>query len=365
MSRSLRFAWAVWLVLSLGAAPAQAALDDVQSFYGPLRARDLSAFGYLRLDMRPAYTGVLEPGHWAIESELAYQNTWALSRGVRRYLRTFATRRGLTPADVAAIRQLDGENFLVDLELAEVDITLHRQLTQDLGTYLILSGASYDGGALDGAIEQFHAAFGMSDFRRPAVRRDQINLLFDLKNAQYSNVDAQPRSGLLDPTLGLRYSGLQLPAPWSVMLEAAAKLPLGGTRDWLSTGRTDLGLQATLTRRGARHAVYASLALVDYAGADGALQPRAKWLPTLVVGLDSHLTARTHSIVQLYASPSVYGADETALTELRATKYELSLGLRHQRGSHLWSVAVTENLGSFNNTPDVALQFGWAYRPRH
>jgi hypothetical protein len=118
-------------------------------------------------------------------------------------------------------------------------------------------------------------------------------------------------------------------------------------------------------RRGERHAFYSSIALVDYAGADSQLQPGAKLLPTLVVGVDSHLTARTHSILQFYVSPSVYDTQETSLKELRATKYELSLGLRHHRGSHLLTFAITENLGSFDNTPDIVMQLGWAYRPGH
>jgi hypothetical protein len=43
---------------------------------GLLRSRDLSPFGGLRLDMRPAHAVSIEPGSWAIETELGYQNTW-------------------------------------------------------------------------------------------------------------------------------------------------------------------------------------------------------------------------------------------------------------------------------------------------
>jgi hypothetical protein len=314
--------------------------------------------------MRPAHSAWVAPGHWAIESELGYQNTWALSDGVRKYLAAFPARRDLTAADVDAIRQLGSENFLVDLELAELDVTLDRQFTEAWGAYVILGGVAYAGGVLDGTIEQFHGAFGLSNHAREAVTRNQINLLLDLKGGQFADIDASPRSGLLDPTIGVRYSGWQLPGPWSLSFEAAAKLPIGGARDWLSTGRTDVGLQATLLRRGERHAVYSSAALVNYAGAASPLQPGAKLLPTLVVGLESHLTARTHSILQFYASPSVYDSGDTSLEELRATKYQLSLGLRHQRGAHLVTFALTENLASFNNTPDIVMQLGWAYSPR-
>jgi hypothetical protein len=58
----------------------------------------------------------------------------------------------------------------------------------------------------------------------------------------------------------------------------------------------------------------------------------------------------------------VYGREETRLDELRSTKYQLSVGLRHQRGPHLFTLAFTENLANFQNTPDVGMQLGWAYR---
>jgi len=61
----------------------------------------------------------------------------------------------------------------------------------------------------------------------------------------------------------------------------------------------------------------------------------------------------------------VYDADQTSLEELRATKYQLTLGVRHHRGPHMVTFAITENLGSFDNTPDIVMQLGWAYRPTH
>jgi hypothetical protein len=371
MGPAWRCAWTFAGAAALAAVPATACAEatapaavPVQYFYGPLRARDLSPFGFLRLDMRPTFAGSLEPGRWTVEAELAYQNTWALSDQVEQYLQARGDRRNLTVEDVAAIAALPGENYLVDLELLEVDVTLHRQLTRSWGTYVILSGVAYGGGALDGAIEQFHSIFGMSDKGRQSVPRGQINLLLDLDSVQAVSLDADKHGGLLDPTVGVRYSGIRLPAPWSLALEAAVKIPVGGTRDWLSTGRTDFGAQASLLRRGTRHAFFSSLSLVDYAGSTEELHPSEELVPTLVVGVDSHLTGRTHSIVQFYASPSVFGEDETSLDELNSNKFLLSLGLRHHRGPHLVSFAVTENLANFNNTPDIAFQVGYAYRPQ-
>lgn len=212
-------------------------------YFGLLRARDLTPFGYLRLDMRPAHAVSGPPGTWGIEADVAYQNTWALSPQVEQYLTGLPGRRSLGPADVAAIHALPGENYLLDLELAQLDVTFHYKMTPHWGTYLTFSGTSYSGGFLDSGIESFHHTFGFSTFGRKAVKRNGVNAIFDLKSAQSSVLDAPNDSGLLDPTLGFRYTGVKLREKWNLVLEAAVKVPVQGRRQYFSTGRTDVGVQ--------------------------------------------------------------------------------------------------------------------------
>ena len=354
----------VWMVAGAASAEAPPGIDLAEEFYGPLRARDLSPFGYLRLDMRPSFAGNVSPGAWSIETEFAYQNTWAISPAAQRYLKSQPVpRRSLDSQDLDAIRAMSAESFLVDLELAQFDVILHRQLSQDWGAFVVLSGVNYGGGLLDGTIEQFHQAFGLDNNGRPRVRSGQINVFVDLKGQQYASLDAESRSGLLDPTIGIRYTGTPLESPWQLVLEGELKIPLQGAREWLSTGRVDAGVQASLVRRGDRHAVYGSLALVQYAGSAGNLPTAARLLPTFVAGIESHLTTRTHAILQFYASPSVYDSSQTRMDELLSTKYLVSFGLRQHRGRHLYSFALTENVANLHSTPDIGVQFGWAYRP--
>src|SRR5262245_45507826 len=89
---------------------------EENEFYGLLRSRDLDPFGFPRLDMRPAHAFAMEKGSWAAEFELGYQNTWAMSSEVENYLmaREHDGRRDLGPGDLAAIRNLPGENYLLD-----------------------------------------------------------------------------------------------------------------------------------------------------------------------------------------------------------------------------------------------------------
>jgi hypothetical protein len=216
--------------------------------FGLLRTRDPTPFGFLRLDMRPAHAVTIEPGTWAFEAELGYQNTWALSPNVEQYLVSLEPtgRRELGPADVAAIQALPGESYLVDLESALLDLTFHYHFAAHWSAYLIASAISYQGGLLDPAIESFHDTFGFSTFGRPALRRDQVNVVYHLKSAQFVSLGTPTHGGFTDPTLGLRYTGWNLGNTWHLSMEAAVKIGIDGRRTLLSTGRSDYGLQASL-----------------------------------------------------------------------------------------------------------------------
>ena len=339
--------------------------DDGGQFYGLVRGRDLTPFGSLRLDMRPAHAIAIEPGSFVVATEIGYQNTWALSTEVQRYLEEQEVhgRHELGPADAQAIRDLPGENYLVDLESAFIDVSVHYKFSRRMSAYLIVSAITYDGGFLDSTIESFHDSFGFSSFGRPAASRNDVNIIFNLKSAQLALFDAPTRGGLTDPTLGVRYTGVSLSEHWRLGFEGAVKIPVAH-RPWLSTGRTDFGVQASLQRHGGRHAFYTDLAAVYYAGALHPAPQEAQVIPTLVLGYEFQWTQRTNAIVQGYVSKSTYTSKTTDLEELNATKYQLTLGLRHMLGSWLYTFAVTENLQNLNNTPDIGLVLGFAFIPQ-
>ena len=64
-------------------------------------------------------------------------------------------------------------------------------------------------------------------------------------------------------------------------------------------------------------------------------------------------------MLQLYASEST--VRDTHLDEIKANKYQASLGLRSRRGRLIYGFAVTENVANYQNTPDVGLSLtlGW------
>jgi hypothetical protein len=330
--------------------------------YGLLRVRDLTPFGLLRLDMRPAHAVSGPPDNWGVEFDIGYQNTWALSENVRNYLESLSGRRRLGPAEVQAIRNLPGEAYLVDLELGVLDITFHRKFTNHWGVYAVLSAVTYNGGFLDGVIESFHDAVNLSSVGRPAVHRNDVNVILDLKKAQLIQPSV-PDGGLLDPALGVRYTSALTPAPWNLVVEGAVKVPIDGERPFLSTGHADFGMQVTLQRFLRRHAAYASLAAVYTHSSDVAPTYGTQVVPTLVLGYEYKATERTNLNAQFYASPSVFKPSDTDLGELRDPKYQVSLGARYRIGGSLLTFAVTENLVNYNNSPDFGFQLGWAYSP--
>jgi hypothetical protein len=273
-------------------------------------------------------------------------------------------RTELGPADMQAIRDLPGENYLVDFESAVLDVTLHYKFSDSMSAYLIANAVSYGGGFLDSTIEGFHDGFGFSSFGRPAASRNDVNLIYDLKSSSVAFFEAPTHGGITDPTLGVRYTGMSLGRRWHAGFEAAVKVPVAGRRLLLSTGRTDWGVQASLQRRGDRHAVYANGALVYYAGASEPAPQEAQVLPTLILGYEYRWSERTNFNLQGYISKSTYSSKTTDLDELSGEKYQVSLGLRHMRNDLLFTFAVTENLQNINNTPDIGFQLGVAFIPR-
>src|SRR5690606_35660021 len=133
------------------------------------------------------------------------------------------------------------------------------------------SGVSYHGGFLDPVIEKFHQGFGFDTFGRHALRRSRTNFIYDLDSSQVVMLEPPQAQGFLDPTFGLRYSGIKLPKGWDMSMEVAAKLALDGKRLLLSTGHDDYGFQASLRRLGARNAFHVDVAAVYYAGQDAPL----------------------------------------------------------------------------------------------
>ena len=243
--------------------PPAALRDEEGRFYGMLRERDLTPFGFLRLDMRPAHAVSIEPHSFAFEMELGYQNTWALSRERREVSdrsRIAGAPSSIGPADdrghpQSARRELSARPRVRDARhggalqaLEPVDPVRHR-----------------DRGLVPGRLHGFgHRRVSrhlrLQLLRPPGDRAQRRPTSSSISRVRRScMLDAPKTQGFTDPIFGLRYTGINLPGRWQMSVEAAIKVPLEGERMLLSTGRTDYGMQASVRHLGERNAFHMDL----------------------------------------------------------------------------------------------------------
>lgn len=324
---------------------------------GLLRIRDLTPFGILRLDMLPAHAVSAEPGTFAVEANLSYQNTYVLSDNVEDYLRSRDVgptgRASLSQQDVDAILALPQDAYFVDGEFGLLDLTLHWFASERWAFYATMPYLYFDGGFLDDTIEDFHANFGFSTAARDLVVQNRFQVVASIDGESFV-LRSAPDSDFGDPVFGARWSRFARPESWNLVLEGAAKVPLWGEERLVSTGAVDLGVQATVQRFWDRSALHLSLSGVYY-DAPQDLPGSREFVPTAILGWERGLSRRTSAIVQLYASPSV--VDDTTAEELAEDKYQVTLGIQTWRGDTAYRFGITENVSNFSNTPDIGFTF--------
>ena len=158
------------------------------------------------------------------------------------------------------------------------------------------------------------------------------HLIYDLKGAQVVLSEAPQSPGFLDPTFGLRYSGISLPGRWQMSVETAMKCRIRWRAPAAVDGPRRLRHAGLRSRRlgSQERAGTWTFPAVYYAGEALPSPHEAQMVPTIVVGWERILTARTNLNLQCYASSSVYKPEQTDLDELLSDKYQMSLGVRHR-----------------------------------
>jgi hypothetical protein len=339
------------IVLILAALPAQGQL------MGPLRIRDMTPFNILRLDMPPA--PAIAQG-WEIEVVLSRTNVFMMSDNVKEHLDRRGTGGALTQDDANAIAGLGEDSYFVDGEIGLLDLTFQYGITPSVSAYVTLPLYDFTGGFLDSTVDGFHDSFGLGSAGRDLVARDHFQAVASLQGQRIAFLGPPVDSGWGDPVVGVRRSWPL--RSWTLVLDGAAKIALRGERPGLSTGSNDYGLQASLQRKLGRQGIYFSGNLVRTDGRVFGVPVGSHVVPTFTAAYEVSVTPRTNAILQLYASESAIR--ETNIEEIKANKYQASLGLRSRRGKLVYGFALTENVVNFQNTPDVGLSLilGWIER---
>lgn len=355
MCKLLKFLSIAAVLATVSMPVVAGATNDSSNLLGPLRLRDLTPFALQRLDFLPASATARYPAGWAVEANVSYTNTFVMSNNVANYLEGRGQRLPLGDADFAALRALDDDAFYFDGSISVLNLSWHYGLSDDVALYGVLPVHRYHGGSLDSTIESFHDKAGFSDFGRDLVARDQFQGFFKVGGSETVLAKAPRGTGIADPVLGIRHRGLQLGA-WDVVLELAAKLPLGADDPLFSSGHTDVGAQFSLQRQWQDHGVYMSASYVRFGGSKDFIDSVNRNIPSITVAWETRIGRSTSAILQATAARSVFGGDTDP--ELSANQYQVSAGVRHVSGALHYTFAITENLVNFNNTPDIGFHAG-------
>ena len=346
----------------LASAPRPLAGEEINRYLidtGPLRIRDqfLLGMGFLGLD--PVSADIVAPGRWQVDVIETITNTWALSEAVETALEERSGRGPVTLADFRALAsdRPDGGVFLVDGELYRTAIAARHGLGNGIQVELVLPILSFQGGALDTVVEGFHDTAGFSQVGRKGAPRDAVLVYAGGRHGELF-IEDDPGVALGDLVLGAKFA---LAAPnearrFRLALETLIKLPTGEAEPLLSSGGTDLGAQLLLTRYYARSCLHGSVGLL-YLEASPGLGTSAQLLPTAMVAWEQSLGPEMSGLAQLTVSESPFR--DLELDELARASFQVTLGIKKVVGpKHVLFVGLTENIATFNSSPDVGLHLG-------
>lgn len=360
MLRTARFLGliAVAVVLSAGPALAQDATEDF-ALIGPLRVRDLSPLSLFRLDMPPAHAINSIKSGWGLELTYSQANLFLVSDEVHAYLNERPTNGPVTEEEARELLSRPAEVFFFDGEVTILSATIGRALNEHWQAMVTVPYNWYGGGVLDDVVERFHDAVGLRDAGRTHVPRDRVQVFARLGDTQRIVLTDQVESGPGDVVGTLRYQRQLAPA-WHGILEGAIRFPTGERHLYFSKTNSDFGVQASVQHKRGHSGYYASLSYIFVA--DNPFFPGVSDTPTLSLAAERRiLNDRTAALAQMtWSSGTADGLENSDLTDDRM---QISIGIRHRSMNppYTASVALTENVVNYKNTPDIGIHFGMAW----
>jgi len=252
---------------------------------------------------------------------------------------------------------------LVDMEMGVVDLFLVYGVTSRLSISAQVPLVSMNSGFLDGFLENFHDAFGLSNYGREERP----------KNSFAYHISKNGLTWIRGDTSGFRWADMTVSGQmhlfqlnrtgrWTGTLLASVKLPIGDEDRGYGSGRFDAGLFLPTQWEGERWAVYLMPGYIwhgdpETRGAD--IGARDSF--SLFAGASYASSERWHWYAQLnyFSTP----LEETGISVLDDGAVELTLGLRRIMSEN-WSIefAFCEDL--FTRTaPDFNLHLGlvWSH----
>ena len=332
----------------------------------PMRIRDFTFPSFLVLTFAPTPGMSLGKGNWGLELHLSKVNNFQVSDAVEDYLeatRPDGQRRPLDDADAAAIIALpEGRGFYIDLETDIVELKAHYGLTDRIDVGATVQYLRYSGGILDGVIEEFHDLTGFSQQGRSFVDRDQIQVVIGRDGQVFARaLQDVSDGGFGDPFLFVRYT-FPSSGRWHFNAEVGAKPPLASVDDAVSSGSWDFGVQLTADRRWERSALIVNAALVsagDFEPTSFRIGADVPLLPALQVSWIHSFGGPKGTRFFLQGLSAEHALRDLIDSELTQLEVQLTAGFKWDSSLGTWGVGLTENLFSFDNTPDIGLHLSW------
>ena len=257
----------------------------------------------------------------------------------------------------------DDWTALIDMEMTVLELSVVYGVTPGLSVSAQIPFVSMSNGFLDGFLENYHSAFGFSNYGRE--ERAKNSFAYDLSKDGLTWIDGN--AGDLqwaDMTISgqMHLFRIGTSSKWSGTLLASIKLPIGDEALGYGSGRLDAGLFLPTQWNGRKWSLYLMPGYIWHSdpetqGADVS----ARNSLSMFGGLGYASSDRLKWFVQLnYSSSPV---EETGITILDDGAVELTLGFRRILNEN-WRVefAFCEDLFT-RSAPDFNVHFGlvWSY----
>lgn len=268
-------------------------------------------------------------------------------------------------ASHAMAERAGDETILLDGETHALTLRWRAAVGERFAVAVELPWIAHGGGFLDGAIDDWHDAFGLSEGIRPELPRDDLRYVYTRGGAEIFRLDdATSGIGDLRTAATLRLAGSARGAPgWGLDLTAAVEWGTGDAAKLTGSGGTDLaaGLRLEAPRTAAGRLGWTAGAGVAFPGdADLPLPGPEDAIPYYDAALAWSALPALDLVLQLQGQG---GGWRSGLDMLGGASLQLGGGIAWRFGpGFVLRVGVFEDV-STDTAPDFATELALAWRP--
>ena len=251
------------------------------------------------------------------------------------------------------------ENLVLDGETYRSALSLSYGLSDRLEAGIVVPYLMHRRGVFDNFIEDWHDTFGLSNRKRTAFARDQLDYAYT--GSEASQQLDEPAEGLGDVRLTLGYPVARSEeAGRDIALHASLKLPSGDAAKLLGSEGTDLALQLSAVDSGLLRrwdaTLFWSLGVLRLGDGEVLESLRRDYVAIGTLGLGRPVTGRISLKMQLDGHTSFYDSE---LAALGSNTVQLTVGGEIDLpGLATVDLGLVENLFT-DTTPDLVFHLAW------